>query len=107
MQIIVVCVCMLFSWVLIDRMKQRNRKGPKTWPFLGAAMEQLMKYDKMHDWMANYLSQSTTVVVPMPFTTYTYIAHPADVEHVLKTNFNNYPKVITIHMYILLMTIIL
>ncbi|TQD78229.1 hypothetical protein C1H46_036174 [Malus baccata] len=29
----------------------------------------------------------------MPFTTYTYIADPANAEHVLKTNFANYPKV--------------
>jgi hypothetical protein len=29
----------------------------------------------------------------MPFTSYTYIADPVNVEHVLKTNFTNYPKV--------------
>ncbi|KAK6139356.1 hypothetical protein DH2020_026902 [Rehmannia glutinosa] len=76
-----------------------NRKGPKTWPFLGAALEQLMYYDTMHDWILKYLSQSRTVVVPMPFTTYTYIADPADVEHVLKTNFSNYPKGEVYHSY--------
>ncbi|KAL8533788.1 hypothetical protein ACS0TY_009979 [Phlomoides rotata] len=80
-------------------MKQRSSKGPKTWPFWGAAMEQLMNYDTMHDWIVNYLSQSRTVVVPMPFTTYTYVAHPDDVEHVLKTNFNNYPKGEVYHSY--------
>ncbi|RZB59029.1 Cytochrome P450 704B1 [Glycine soja] len=51
-----------------------------------------MNYDRMHDWLVNYFSKSKTIVVPMPFTTYTYIADPANVEHVLKTNFNNYPK---------------
>jgi len=55
-----------------------------------------MNYDRMHDWLVNYFSKSKTIVVPMPFTTYTYIADPANVEHVLKTNFNNYPKVIYI-----------
>ncbi|KAG4937928.1 hypothetical protein JHK82_045737 [Glycine max] len=34
----------------------------------------------------------------MPFTTYTYIADPANVEHVLKTNFNNYPKELLMRM---------
>lgn len=95
MQIITVLLCMLVSWILTHRLKQKNNtKGPKTWPFLGAALEQLTNYDRMHDWILDYLSRSRTVVVPMPFTTYTYIADPADVEHVLKTNFANYPKVI-------------
>lgn len=92
---IVVVLCMTASWIIfMHRWSQRNKKGPKTWPFLGAAIEQWMNYDRMHDWLVDYLSQSKTVVVPMPFTTYTYIADPANVEHVLKTNFNNYPKVI-------------
>ncbi|KAL7132816.1 hypothetical protein ABFS83_12G100000 [Erythranthe nasuta] len=99
MQTVAVFVCMVFSWILIHRMNQRRGKGPKTWPFLGAALEQLINYDRMHDWILNYLSQSRTVVVPMPFTTYTYIADPADVEHVLKTNFSNYPKGDVYHSY--------
>nr|AJD25236.1 cytochrome P450 CYP704B37 [Salvia miltiorrhiza] len=99
MQILVISVCMLFAWLFIHRVKQRGCKGPKTWPFLGAAVEQLMNYNVMHDWILNYLTASRTVVVPMPFSTYTYIAHPADVEHVLKTNFNNYPKGEVYHSY--------
>ncbi|KAE8724612.1 CYP704B1 protein [Hibiscus syriacus] len=43
--------------------------------------EQLMNYNRMHDWLVEYLSELRTVVVPMPFTTYTYIADPANVEH--------------------------
>lgn len=85
--------CSIFTWIFLHRWSQRNNKGPKTWPLVGAAIEQLMNYDRMHDWLVNYLSKSSTVVVPMPFTTYTYIADPTNVEHVLKTNFANYPKV--------------
>lgn len=88
-------VCTVLSWILIHRWNQRNHKGPKTWPIVGAAIEQLVNYDRMHDWLVKYLSELRTVVVPMPFTTYTYIADPANVEHVLKTNFANYPKVRT------------
>ncbi|KAL2903992.1 hypothetical protein RDABS01_002702 [Bienertia sinuspersici] len=87
-----VALCMGASWILIHRWGQRKKVGPKTWPLIGAALEQLMNYDDMHDWLVQYLSKSKTVVVPMPFTTYTYIADPANVEHVLKTNFANYPK---------------
>ncbi|XVE85835.1 hypothetical protein DITRI_Ditri17bG0123300 [Diplodiscus trichospermus] len=95
----VMLACMVISWIFIYRWSQRNKKGPKTWPFIGAAVEQLVNYDRMHDWLVKYLSESKTVVVPMPFTTYTYIADPANVEHVLKTNFANYPKGETYHSY--------
>ncbi|KAH9761804.1 cytochrome P450 704B1 [Citrus sinensis] len=92
--------CTVLSWILlIHWWSQKNQRGPKTWPFVGAAIEQLMNYDRMHDWLVNYLSELKTVVVPMPFTTYTYIADPANVEHVLKTNFANYPKGETYHSY--------
>ncbi|PON90662.1 Cytochrome P450, E-class, group I [Trema orientale] len=91
--------CAVLSWILIHRWSQRNKKGPKTWPLVGAAIEQFLNYDRMHDWLVQYLFKSKTVVVPMPFTTYTYIADPANVEHVLKTNFANYPKGETYHSY--------
>lgn len=90
---ILMVTCMVLTWILIHRWNQRNKKGPKTWPLVGAAIEQFINYDRMHDWLVNYLSESKTVVIPMPFTTYTYTADPANVEHVLKTNFANYPKV--------------
>ncbi|KAH0459551.1 hypothetical protein IEQ34_012365 [Dendrobium chrysotoxum] len=86
------CIVFFISWILIHRWAQRNRRGPKTWPLIGAAIEQFNNYDRMHDWIANYLSESKTITVPMPFTTYTYTADPANVEHILKNNFKNYPK---------------
>nr|GEX86629.1 cytochrome P450 704B1 [Tanacetum cinerariifolium] len=96
---ILVLACSIFTWIFLHRWNQRAHKGPKTWPLVGAAIEQLVNYDRMHDWLVNYLSKSRTVVVPMPFTTYTYIADPANVEHVLKTNFANYPKGEVYHSY--------
>lgn len=91
--VLVTLACMFSLWIFIHRWNQRNAKGPKTWPIVGAAIEQLMNYDRMHDWLVKYLSELRTVVVPMPYTTYTYIADPANVEHILKSNFTNYPKV--------------
>ncbi|KAJ0449580.1 putative cytochrome P450 [Helianthus annuus] len=96
---ILIFACSVFAWIFLHRWSQRTNKGPKTWPLVGAAIEQLMNYNRMHDWLVNYLSESRTVVVPMPFTTYTYIADPANVEHVLKTNFANYPKGEVYHSY--------
>ncbi|XP_050237717.1 cytochrome P450 704B1 [Mercurialis annua] len=96
---ILMVACLVVSWIFMYRWNQRNKKGPKSWPIVGGAIEQLMNYDRMHDWLVGYLSELKTVVVPMPFTTYTYIADPVNVEHVLKTNFANYPKGETYHSY--------
>lgn len=97
--IMLTLACIVLSWIFMHRWNQRNMKGPKTWPLVGAAIEQLMNYDQMHDWLVKYLFELKTVTVPMPYTTYTYIADPANVEHVLKTNFANYPKGETYHSY--------
>ncbi|KGN61391.1 cytochrome P450 704B1 [Cucumis sativus] len=89
-------------WIIIvHRWNQRKkmRRGPKTWPIVGAAIEQFVNYHRMHDWILGYLNLYRTVVVPMPFTTYTYIADPANVQHILKTNFANYPKGDVYHSY--------
>ncbi|KAK3148273.1 hypothetical protein QOZ80_3BG0292920 [Eleusine coracana subsp. coracana] len=80
------------SWILIHKWNLRKQKGPRSWPIIGATMEQLRNYHRMHDWLVEYLSKHRTVTVDMPFTSYTYIADPVNVEHVLKTNFTNYPK---------------
>jgi long-chain fatty acid omega-monooxygenase len=83
----------LLSWVLVHKWNMRKQKGPISWPIIGATVEQLRNYHRMHDWLVEYLSKHRTVTVDMPFTSYTYIADPVNVEHVLKTNFINYPKV--------------
>uniref|UniRef100_A0A0D9VPZ8 SET domain-containing protein n=1 Tax=Leersia perrieri TaxID=77586 RepID=A0A0D9VPZ8_9ORYZ len=82
----------VLSWILVHKWSLRNQKGPRSWPIIGATVEQLKNYHRMHDWLVEYLSKYRTVTVDMPFTSYTYIADPVNVEHVLKTNFTNYPK---------------
>ena len=83
----------ILSWILVHKWSLRKQKGPRSWPVIGATVEQLRNYHRMHDWLVEYLSKNRTVTVDMPFTSYTYIADPVNVEHVLKTNFTNYPKV--------------
>ncbi|XP_031477381.2 cytochrome P450 704B1 [Nymphaea colorata] len=79
-------------WTTAQRWNGGRKVGPRTWPLIGAAIEQLANYDRMHDWLAEYLSNSPSIFVPMPFASYTYTTHPSNVEHILKTNFHNYPK---------------
>uniref|UniRef100_A0A9I9CUG8 Cytochrome P450 704B1 n=1 Tax=Cucumis melo TaxID=3656 RepID=A0A9I9CUG8_CUCME len=95
-------ITIVTCWIIIvHRWNERKkmRRGPKTWPIVGAAIEQFVNYHRMHDWILGYLNLYKTVVVPMPFTTYTYIADPANVQHILKTNFANYPKGDVYHSY--------
>ncbi|KAK3150594.1 hypothetical protein QOZ80_3AG0235200 [Eleusine coracana subsp. coracana] len=88
----VTVILVFLSWILIHKWNLRKQKGPRSWPIIGATVEQLRNYHRMHDWLVEYLSKHRTVTVDMPFTSYTYIADPVNVEHVLKTNFTNYPK---------------
>ncbi|XP_059278339.1 cytochrome P450 704B1 [Lycium ferocissimum] len=99
MELLTLLVCLVFSWTFIQTFRQKNKKGPINWPIIGAGLEQWVNFDRMHDWLVEYLAESPTVVVPAMTTTYTYIAHPANVEHVLKTNFDNYPKGEVYHSY--------
>ncbi|KAI3994929.1 hypothetical protein MKX01_041338 [Papaver californicum] len=89
----------VLAYVFMHRWNQRNVKGPKSWPFIGVLVELLMNYHRMHDWVTDYCVESKTYRVPLPFTTVTCIAEPANVEHVLKTNFHNYPKGEAFHAY--------
>jgi hypothetical protein len=47
----------------------------------------------MHDWLLNYFKDLLTYSVPMVNFNNTFTVDPANVEWILKTNFNNYPKV--------------
>ncbi|KAG0607846.1 hypothetical protein M758_8G059500 [Ceratodon purpureus] len=79
---------------LVDRwVLQRGRKGPVQWPILGATPEILQNYGFFNDWPVQYfLRDGLTFSCKMANLTYTFTADPANVEHILKTNFANYPK---------------
>lgn len=55
------------------------------------ATKQLMKYNRVHD-----LSQSITMVLPVPFTTSTENADSAIVKHALKATMSGHDKNISI-----------
>ncbi|GJN30401.1 hypothetical protein PR202_gb18706 [Eleusine coracana subsp. coracana] len=48
------------SWILIHKWNLRKQKGPRSWPIIGATMEQLRNYHRMHDWLVEYLSKHRT-----------------------------------------------
>lgn len=56
-------------------------------------MEVLRNYDHMNDWPVRYfLRDGLTFPCELVDVKYFFTADPAVVEHILKTNFDNYPK---------------
>lgn len=80
------------------RWNQRKIPGPNGWPIIGSLPELLANWDRLHDFMVPQFSNAKTMYVQLPFfLTSVYTVDPACVEQLLKTRFENYPKVTTIH----------
>ncbi|XP_027337467.1 cytochrome P450 86A1-like [Abrus precatorius] len=80
----------------------RTLTGPRVWPFFGSLPILFMNRNRIHDWIATNLHRShsatyQTCTLPFPFFArkqgfYTVTSHPRNIEHILKTRFDNYPK---------------
>ncbi|XVE56597.1 hypothetical protein DITRI_Ditri04bG0023800 [Diplodiscus trichospermus] len=69
--------------------------GPPSYPFLGCLIAFYRNHRRLLDWYTELLSESPcqTIVVSRLGARRTVVtANPANVEHMLKTNFNNFPK---------------
>lgn len=84
----------LGAWLWCYRWFQRNTTGPKAWPLVGALPEIQHNWGNLHDYLTSFFSESTrTVILPLGGSTGVFTTDPESVEHILKTNFSNYPKV--------------
>ncbi|CAL5189615.1 unnamed protein product [Lathyrus oleraceus] len=81
----------------------RTLTGPKAWPFVGSLPALFKNRNRVHDWIASNLRATggsatyQTCIIPFPFLAhkqgfYTVTCHPKNLEHILKTRFDNYPK---------------
>ncbi|WJX63549.1 hypothetical protein P8452_48418 [Trifolium repens] len=81
----------------------RTLTGPKAWPFVGSLPVLFKNRNQVHDWIAGNLRATggsatyQTCIIPLPFLAhkqgfYTVTCHPKNLEHILKTRFDNYPK---------------
>lgn len=61
----------------------------------GATVEVLRNYDHMNDWVLEYFLRDDRLTFPCELvdSKCIFTADPDNVEHILKTNFENYPKV--------------
>lgn len=92
---LVVCVA---AWLWWYRWSQRHCTGPKAWPIIGVLPEASANFLRIHDWITDFLYKGHTLRVNVGFGfNFLMTVDPANVEHIMKTNFANYPKVRTAH----------
>ncbi|KAL8140971.1 hypothetical protein V2J09_006992 [Rumex salicifolius] len=84
-------------------LRHRLATGPDLFPLLGSLPCLFMNRHRIHDWIANNLRKTggaatyQTTTIALPFLAYkqgfyTVTCHPKNIEHVLRTRFDNYPK---------------
>ena len=74
--------------------KQRS-PGPRRYPLVGNLFETIRNIDRNYDWILETLQKedSSWLHLSFPGAKVAVVTDPRDVEHMLKTNFANYPKV--------------
>ncbi|EPS59487.1 hypothetical protein M569_15318, partial [Genlisea aurea] len=91
----VICYLLWFTFI------SKSLKGPRVWPLLGSLPGLIENADRLHDWIADNLGACggtyQTCICAVPFLArrqglVTVTADPGNLEHILKTRFENYPK---------------
>ncbi|KAK7389937.1 hypothetical protein VNO78_25234 [Psophocarpus tetragonolobus] len=84
----------------------RSLKGPRVWALLGSLPGLIDNCDRMHEWICDNLRACggtyQTCICAIPFLAkkqglVTVTCDPRNLEHILKTRFDNYPKGPTWH----------
>ncbi|KAJ0980865.1 hypothetical protein J5N97_009120 [Dioscorea zingiberensis] len=85
----------LFSQTSSKKSPNPNISGFKPYPLLGHLPHLFKHRHDSLEWTSNLLSKSPThsIVFNLPFQTNGFMtSNPSNIEHILKSNFSNYPK---------------
>ncbi|XP_007016155.2 PREDICTED: cytochrome P450 86A1 [Theobroma cacao] len=93
----------IFAYALWFHLLVRRLTGPRVWPIVGSLPYLVMNRGRIHDWIASNLRatggsatyQTCTIALPCLARKqgfYTVTCHPKNIEHILRTRFDNYPK---------------
>ncbi|KAM7257591.1 hypothetical protein ACFE04_013332 [Oxalis oulophora] len=91
----------IVAYLLWFRFISRSLTGPRVWPIVGSLPGLLHNVNRMHEWIADNLRKSggtyQTCIMAVPFLArkqglVTITCDPRNLEHMLKTKFDNYPK---------------
>ncbi|KAF6160299.1 hypothetical protein GIB67_019068 [Kingdonia uniflora] len=70
----------------------RRRSSKKYHPIAGTIFNQLLNFKRLHHYMTDLAFKYKTYRLLGPFRSEVYTSDPANVEYILKTNFENYGK---------------
>ncbi|KAL0309163.1 UNVERIFIED_CONTAM: cytochrome [Sesamum radiatum] len=90
-----IILCIIFSIISIQLLarKLHQKQGQKTYhPIGGTVFHQLVNFNRLHDYMTDLAGKHKTYRLISPFRSEVYTSDPANVEYMLKTNFENYGK---------------
>ena len=77
---------------LTSKLHQKLRKK-KYHPVAGTIFNQLLNFSRVHHYMTDLATKHKTYRLLSPFRNEIYTSDPANVEYILKTNFENFGKV--------------
>ncbi|KAG6665506.1 hypothetical protein CIPAW_02G165700 [Carya illinoinensis] len=79
---------------ILARKMKKDKRNKKYHPIAGTTFNQLLNFHRLHHYMTDLAGKYRTYRLLSPFRNEIYTADPANVEYILKTNFDNYGKVI-------------
>ncbi|KAD4178080.1 hypothetical protein E3N88_26671 [Mikania micrantha] len=82
----------LFVVLVCVYMKGQEIGGKKYHPIGGSLFNKLINYNRLHDYMTDLAAKYKTYRINTPFRGEVYTSDPANIEYILKTNFQNYGK---------------
>ncbi|OVA20921.1 Cytochrome P450 [Macleaya cordata] len=82
----------LFSSSTSSERKKSENKKKKYHPIAGTIFNQLLNFKRLHHYMTDLAREHKTYRLLSPFRSEVYTSDPANVEYILKTNFQNYGK---------------
>ncbi|KAL7083293.1 hypothetical protein ACP275_14G152300 [Erythranthe tilingii] len=96
MAITLIFACVIFAAVIAVQIlgkKLHEKQGKKQYhPIGGTVFNQLINFSRLHDYMTDLARRYKTYRLISPFRSEVYTSDPANVEYILKTNFENYGK---------------
>ncbi|KAL0425889.1 UNVERIFIED_CONTAM: cytochrome [Sesamum radiatum] len=82
----------IFSFLIVKLLSRKLQGKKKYHPIGGTVFNQLLNFYRLHDYMADLAVKYKTYRLIAPFRSEVYTSDPANVEHMLKTNFEKYGK---------------
>ncbi|MBA0622718.1 hypothetical protein Godav_008234 [Gossypium davidsonii] len=103
LQLVFSLAAAIFAYSIWFHFLARKLTGPRVWPLVGSLPLLFMNRRRIHDWIASNLRATggsatyQTCTIALPFLArkqgfYTVTCHPKNIEHILRTRFDNYPK---------------